>query len=168
MTNKSRREFVKAVTAGSAWMGAAGIVLATPEQAKADPISLMSGNFTKQQLLEDVTFLASRADHAGGWSTEVPNEHRAVGISSNAIIRAAYGGHPPIASELPHDRWDLLACEIAVTQLPAHRRSQQVLSYLSDARKNVDPDSSLEPKDFGEHCEQAKRVRASLRRYQGA
>lgn len=65
-------------------------------------------------------------------------EPRCWGISSDAIIRFAYGGEPPGVNEAPWDRSDLDACEVAVTKLPRHRKTAAVKRALDVARLEIE------------------------------
>ena len=75
-------------------------------------------NLTRAQMAEDLEYLLDRASHAG--RCEFTND-RKVGVSSNALVRCAYGGAEPGEDEQPHDRSDYAACVRAVCELPTHR-----------------------------------------------
>lgn len=68
----------------------------------------------------DLRFLVARqmqagcVDFGGG---------RRVGVSSNAIVRAVYGGTAPRVGELASDADDLAACYRTAIDLPAHRKA---------------------------------------------
>lgn len=89
---------------------------------------------TKEQLEADVAFLSERANRAGCFYADAD---RAWGISSNAIVRLAYGGRGPASDEMPMDRSDFAACVRAVAQLPAHRHTPAVDAALDIARRAV-------------------------------
>ena len=87
--------------------------------------------FTIAQLAEDVRFLAERADGANKCS--FMDYERDTGVSSNAIVRLAYGGEPPHKHELPSDKQDLMACQRAFNKLPEHRKTVEVRAALDRA-----------------------------------
>lgn len=74
---------------------------------------------TKAQLIDDVDFLLARAAFAGRVYFSGDRDY---GVSSNALVRLAYGGKPPMRREYPYDHSDLAACERALASLPRHRR----------------------------------------------
>lgn len=83
-----------------------------------------------EALRADVAFLVERAIHAGSFSTP---KDRDFGRSSDAIVRLAYGGPAPEPDELPLDKSDYRACQLAVMRLPEHRRTEAVLEALRKA-----------------------------------
>jgi hypothetical protein len=83
-----------------------------------------------EALQADVVYLAARAERAGRCSFE---ENRDFGVSSDAIVRLAYGGPAPRPDEMPSDGQDYLACQLAVMRLPGHRRTEEVLAALRTA-----------------------------------
>jgi len=89
---------------------------------------------TVLELLQDVDFLARRAELAGRYCSSLTRDY---GLSANALVRAAYGGPDPSASELPADWEDLRACERAFRKLPPHRVTEPLLRQLQRARDFV-------------------------------
>lgn len=85
--------------------------------------------FTAEQLQEDIAFLLSRSSEAG--SCDFTSE-RWTGMSSNALVRFAYGGKHDC---MPSDRGDYGACLRTVQRLPKHRRTPAVMAALWEARR---------------------------------
>ena len=88
-------------------------------------------------MMRDIEFLSHRAEMAGGyWCGGSRNGPRSWGISSNAIVRYAYGGDQPShIGEMPLDRGDYAACVRAVRSLPRHRRIPAVRTALRRAKE---------------------------------
>lgn len=85
-------------------------------------------NFRREELQADLKFLLSRADAAGSCSF---GGERWTGMSSNAIVRKAYGGRQDC---MPADRSDYAACVRTVRRLPKHRRTPAVMASLWKAK----------------------------------
>lgn len=77
----------------------------------------------------DIQFLLSRALCAGSCSFSAD---RWTGLSSNAIVSVAYGGHQ---TETPSDRSDWAACVRTFRRLPQHRRTNAVRQAMKIARE---------------------------------
>lgn len=90
---------------------------------------------TIEEAQADIAYLLGRAIQAG--YCNFSDLDREVGISSNAIVRLAYGGRAPDKSEMPSDASDLSACERAVAKLPPHRMSCDVREALENGRRAV-------------------------------
>ena len=75
----------------------------------------------KDRLKQDVKFLLTRSMEAG--SVTFGDSERFVGVSSNAMVRAAYEGGWPSREEYPADMSDLAACERTFEMAPRHRRN---------------------------------------------
>lgn len=84
---------------------------------------------TKAQLMEDIDFLVQRASRAGRFEVAW---NRDWGVSSNALVRLAYGGASPGKDERPFDKDDLGACYRVVNNLPRHRHTPKVLAALRE------------------------------------
>ena len=80
---------------------------------------------------KDIKFLSQRAINASKISF---TGKRDSGISSNAIVRYAYGGTIPINGELPSDIYDLAACERMWKKLPKSRKTKRVIKSMYNAR----------------------------------
>lgn len=96
----------------------------------------MAQTFTQmsfEQLSADVAFLLARANRASSFSTV--EEGRDTGLSSNSIVRIAYGAEEPSKQELPSDKSDLAACERMWEKLPAHRKTDAAKAAMEKARK---------------------------------
>lgn len=77
---------------------------------------------------KDIAFLLPRANMAGSWGSA--DGARSTGCSANALVRWALGGERPTENERPFDLDDLRACQLAVAQLPPHRRRPEVMALL--------------------------------------
>lgn len=87
--------------------------------------------FTREQLQEDVRFLAERQKHAGSFGFD---RNRSTGISSNSLVSYAYGVGTP---QMPSDWSDYAACLRAYRMLPRHRQTEDVALALSVQRSVV-------------------------------
>lgn len=76
-------------------------------------------NFTKDNLLEDIEFLARRINLVGKFTTDEP---RSWGASSNSLCEIAYGIREVEDVILPSDKSDLDACANLLVLLPLHRK----------------------------------------------
>lgn len=99
--------------------------------------------FTREQLQADIDFLLLRSSEAGSCDF---TSARWTGMSSNALVRFAYGGKQNC---MPSDRSDYHACVLTARRLPAHRKTPAVFAALMKAKaaylKNHPEDrSSLE------------------------
>lgn len=88
----------------------------------------MTKRGTVSQLTAERDFLLARAEFAGHATFTAD---RWVGISSNALVRAAFKGEIPDLRDYPRDQSDLEACRRTVDRLPEHLRArgQEVLSH---------------------------------------
>ena len=84
---------------------------------------------TFEQAQADIAFLLLRCSAAGSVSFM---DDRWTGMSSNALVKVAYGGEQ---DALPHDRSDYAACVRTYARLPRHRRTPAVRKALKDARE---------------------------------
>lgn len=89
-----------------------------------------------EEARKDIQFLSRRAELAGSFAFS--DGERATGVSSNAIVRLAYGGAVPSADELPMDIYDLRACERAFQKLPEHRKTDAVKAAMQKAYAAID------------------------------
>lgn len=89
---------------------------------------------TASQMQEDIDFLLERAGKAGGVSFMEPRDY---GKSSNALVELAYGGTVPGDDQMPRDKADILACMRAVSKLPSHRQTAEVMEALQRAKEAV-------------------------------
>lgn len=78
----------------------------------------------------DIDYLVARAE-SGNCCKDLGE--RDTGVSSNAIVRLAYGGDAPDQMERPYDLSDLAACALAVERMPEHRRTVAVELALAKA-----------------------------------
>jgi hypothetical protein len=84
---------------------------------------------TIEQMQADIAFLLHRSSEAGSCSFD---NDRFTGMSSNALVRFAYGGKHNC---MPSDRSDYAACVRTVRMLPQHRRTPAVMAALWEARR---------------------------------
>ena len=81
----------------------------------------------------DVRFLLKRLP-----TGQVRSGERFTGISSNSLVRYAFGGgKPDFPGEYPFDIPDLNACERTWRMLPKHRRVRKVERLLEKYREHV-------------------------------
>jgi len=92
-------------------------------------ISQIKGRQIKR-LEADVEFLLPRAGAANRCVISEERGCRDTGISSNALVRAAYGGEIPREDEYPSDPSDMCACLRAWRKLPPHRQSKRAHDIL--------------------------------------
>lgn len=76
-------------------------------------------NFTKEELIEDIDFLANRIHLLGKFTTDEP---RSWGASSNSLCEIAYGIRKVEDVIMPSDKSDLEACTNLLVLLPLHRK----------------------------------------------
>lgn len=79
--------------------------------------------FTKDELIQDIEFLAKRIHLFGKFTTDEP---RSWGASSNSLCEIAYGIRKVEDVELPNDNADLDACTNLLVLLPLHRKTRNV------------------------------------------
>lgn len=91
----------------------------------------MATAFTKEQLEQDIAFLAAR--EANG-PHRYFGDSRETGLSSNSIVAIVYGVIPPDQQELPADDADLNACLRMWDKLPAHRKGAKAKYLIGRAR----------------------------------
>lgn len=84
---------------------------------------------TIEEMQADIAFLLLRAGSAGSFSCSAD---RWTGMSSNALVRLAYGGEQDC---MPSDRSDYAACVRTYVRLPKHRRTPDVRAGLLAARE---------------------------------
>jgi hypothetical protein len=84
----------------------------------------MMENFTKEQLEEDIIFLAKRQTKTFG------DPERDIGSSSNSIVSIAYGIIPLSEQCFPGDSADMIACDNMWDKLPAHRKTGDALKAI--------------------------------------
>lgn len=109
---------------------------------------------TVEQLQEDIAFLLLRSSEAGSCDF---TSARWTGMSSNALVRFAYGGKHDC---MPSDRSDFHACVLTVKRLPKHRRTPAVMAALWEAKRQYllrYPDNSLERRRKRQEWEQKRR-----------
>ena len=87
---------------------------------------------TREQMQEDINFLATRQKRTGGWYSD---RKRDWGISSNSLVSFAYGVGSP---EMPSDWSDYAACVRVARKMPRHRRTAAVMTALAVQRQAVD------------------------------
>lgn len=85
-------------------------------------------NFTKEELIEDIDFLASRIHIMGKFTMDEP---RSWGASSNSLCEIAYGIRRVEDVELPSDKSDLDACTNLLVLLPLHRKTVNLNVYTA-------------------------------------
>ena len=89
--------------------------------------------YTKQELEEDVFFLANRA------AVLIPSfldNRRDTGKSSNSIVAIAYGVSDLKNQCLPFDSSDLRSCENMWIKLPEHRKTGDAEKAMKEARNS--------------------------------
>ena len=96
--------------------------------------------YTKQELEEDVFFLANRASAAN--KVSFLDSARDTGGSSNSIVSIAYGVLDFKNRCLPSDSSDLRSCENMWLKLPEHRKTGDAGKAMEEARNS---------KYFGKH-----------------
>lgn len=87
---------------------------------------------TKEQLEEDVKFLAERQMNAG--SLMFGGGERDTGRSSNSIVAIAYELQPLEQQAFPGDLADMISCENMWKKLPEHRKCGDGLKAMEAAR----------------------------------
>ena len=95
----------------------------------------MGQAFTKDELRQDIEFLANRSAGAGRYEC---NASRDTGASSNSIVAIVYGQQLSYRQVLPTDDSDLFACERMWEKLPVHRRSMGIHA-MQKARNALTP-----------------------------
>ena len=91
---------------------------------QAELKELFAGSIQMEEAKADIAFLLSRSDEAGSCRF---GGHRWTGMSSNSLVRFAFGGEH---DRMPLDRSDYGACVLTVRRLPKHRRTPKVLKAL--------------------------------------
>lgn len=86
---------------------------------------------TKDQLHQDIKFLAERQLKAGSFSMRVDRD---TGISSNSIVAIAYGLEELKNQKLPSDISDMRSCENMWIKIPKHRKTGDALKAMEAAR----------------------------------
>ena len=79
----------------------------------------MHKQFTKENLIEDIEFLASRIHLMGKFTCDEP---RSWGASSNSLLEIAYGERKPEDVIMPSDESDWRACQNLIVLIPLHRK----------------------------------------------
>lgn len=111
----------------------------------------------------DIDFLLLRSSEAGKCTF---GGHRWTGMSSNALVRLAYGGEQDC---MPSDRSDYHACVLTVKRLPIHRRTPAVMAGLRKARaayleRYPEDASALDRRRRRQEWEQKRAERAARER----
>lgn len=81
----------------------------------------------RDQLLEDVAFLLTRARMCGCFYVMHDDDERDYGASANSIVAIAYGADLSTLV-MPGDAYDLAACELAFAKLPEHRKNAAMVA----------------------------------------
>jgi len=93
--------------------------------------SLLKSMKQRDELLEDIEFLAKRQQKASSISFY---GERDTGVSSNCIVSIAYGVTKLEDQSFPSDLSDMIACENMWKKLPAHRKTGDGLTAMERAR----------------------------------
>jgi hypothetical protein len=88
-------------------------------------------DYTKNELIADIGFLAKRASKCGGFED---TEKRSWGIAANSLIDFAYSLCSMQTLKMPADKNDFNACQRAFKKLPEHRKTRDVLCALEKQR----------------------------------
>ena len=92
-------------------------------------------DLTKQQLQQDVEFLANRALRCQSvYRTTFDYSTRDTGLSSNSIVLIAYGQINLERQYMPSDLFDMQACERMWEKLPEHRKTGNAIKAMEAAR----------------------------------
>jgi hypothetical protein len=94
----------------------------------------MMEKFTKEQLEEDIIFLAKRQTKTS--KITFGDRERDTGSSSNSIVSIAYGIIPLSEQEFPGDLSDMAACENMWNKLPYHRKTGDALKAIELASQS--------------------------------
>ena len=96
---------------------------------------------TKEQLAQDIEFLAKRQLRAGSFSFR---KYRDTGTSSNSIVAITYGVIPIKEQIFPVDSSDMRSCENMWEKLPEHRKTGDGLIAMEAARNCIFDPKNIE------------------------